>query len=89
MTRPAAPRPIRRLVEPRAEGEEQMNGLSFQTEPKTQKRPWTIREVAQLKSLANQGLSSSQIAKMLNRSPQSVKQKAFWLSISLASRAKA
>jgi hypothetical protein len=49
------------------------------------KRSWTEHEVRQLKELArNNGIE--QIAEQLNRSPSSVKLKAFWLNVSLNGR---
>jgi hypothetical protein len=44
------------------------------------------REVAQLKGLADQGIGAKLIAKILSRTPQLIKQKAFWLNLSLAAR---
>ena len=43
------------------------------------KRSWSKREVGQLKELARNN-SVEQIAKLLNRSPGSVKLKAYWLN---------
>jgi hypothetical protein len=49
------------------------------------KRRWTQYEVGKLKELARNN-SIEQIAEQLNRSPGSVKLKAFWLNVSLNSR---
>ena len=49
------------------------------------KRRWTQYEVGKLRELARNN-SIEQIAEQLNRSPGSVKLKAFWLNVSLNSR---
>jgi hypothetical protein len=51
---------------------------------KARVRSWTYREVKELMRLANIGFKSDSIAQILNRSSHSVRQKAFWLRVSLA-----
>jgi hypothetical protein len=55
---------------------------------KARVRSWTYREVKDLVRLANLGMQSDAIAQILNRSPNSVRQKAFWLSVTLANESK-
>ena len=52
---------------------------------KPAKREWTEDEVRELRRLANQMIGVEAIAKALGRSTASVRQKAFWLDLSLES----
>ena len=52
---------------------------------KPAKREWTEDEMSQLRRLASQKMGLGAIAKTLGRSTRSVRQKAFWLDISLES----
>ncbi len=52
---------------------------------KTARREWTDDEVGHLRSLASQKIGLGAIAKALGRSTASVRQKAFWLDLSLES----
>jgi hypothetical protein len=48
------------------------------------KRQWTDAEIRQLQQLADEKAGADAIAKALDRSRASVRQKAFWLDVSLA-----
>ncbi len=49
------------------------------------KREWTDHEIADLRRLAKEKIGLAAIARALNRSTASVRQKAFWLDLSLES----
>jgi hypothetical protein len=55
------------------------------SEVKFAKRGWTENEVSELRRIAKQRVGLEAIAKALGRSTASVRQKAFWLDISLES----
>jgi hypothetical protein len=50
---------------------------------KARARSWTYREVKELARLASRGMESEAIGQILNRSSNSVRQKAFWMNVSL------
>jgi hypothetical protein len=52
------------------------------------KRRWTENEVQRLKLLVSKKLHCEEISRLLDRTPSSITQKAFWLNLSLAPKPK-
>jgi hypothetical protein len=53
---------------------------------KARARSCTYREVKELARLVSIGMKSDEIAQILNRSSNSVRQKAFWMNVSLVNQ---